>query len=245
LIVGFPGVFFFVFFGLGFILSLSLPFIGLAVAPSGSSVADVEDKRDMPNTQLLSGDIQLGNPAIDGFEDYVVSVRDAEGLLVCEVTFNSLPQTADIAEAVVRSAIEELVKNDDGKEVLAMAFDSLGEQMPDLYYGGDLNYKPSDGQVLSMDERNGITITEANIDPYFIRMELGKTPDRFTPARQWYTVAILFSEQPSDDEVRLAVSNEVAKLKSHGLDINPLATSAAGRYYHAAMIFQHSVEETH
>ncbi len=158
--------------------------------------------------------------SVQGFDDYRVNVRKSGKLTVCQVTFNSLPPTSDIAAEVVRNAVEMLVKKDGSREILAMAFNASGDALPKRQYGGALTYKPSDGQILTMDERSGLQATEGGEGTYYVRLEDSRTARGITPVRKWYNASIVFPSDPSGREVKAAVLKEIEKLKPRGLDVN-------------------------
>jgi hypothetical protein len=166
---------------------------------------------DGPKTQSAS---------VQGFDDYSVAVQKSGELTVCQVTFNSLPPTSDIAAKVVRNAVERLVKQDGRREILAMAFNASGDALPEMQYGGALTYKPSDGKILSMDERDGLQTTEGDEVEYYVRVEDSKTATGITPVRKWYNVSIVFLDRPSATEVKAAVLRQIEKLKQRHLDVN-------------------------
>ena len=158
--------------------------------------------------------------SIKSFIDYSVSVQKFSEVTMCEVTFNSMPPTADIAAGIVRSAVEKLVKEDGSREILAMAFNSSGDSLSKTYYGGAITYLPSDGKILTMDERNGLQSTESDEGIYHVLIEDRSTLRGITPARRWYNVSIIFSNKPSGTEIKTAVLKEIKKLKPHGLDVH-------------------------
>ncbi len=157
--------------------------------------------------------------AVKGFDDYSVRVGEYEGITNCQVFFNSLPLTSDIAAEVVRNAVENLVKQDGNHDILGMAFDASGRTLTELQYGGAISYKPSDRQILTMDERDGLQAKESDEGPYSVRVEDGKTITSITPERRWHYVYIVFADEPSAREVDVAVAKEIEKLKRRGLDI--------------------------
>ena len=159
-------------------------------------------------------------PSFQGFDDYSVNVQKSGNLIVCQVTFNSLPPTSDIAAEVVRNAVEMLVEKDGSREILAMAFNASGDALPETQYGGALTYKPSDGQILTMDERSGLQATEGDEGRYYVRVEDSRTARGITPVRKWYNASIVFPNEPSRTEVKAAVLKEIEKLKPRGLDVN-------------------------
>lgn len=161
-----------------------------------------------------------GNPpSVQGFDDYSVNVQESGNLTVCQVTFNSLPPTSEIAAEVVRSTVETLVRNDGNREILGMAFNASGEALAETQYGGAVTYNPSDGQILTMDERSGLQATEGDEGAYYVRVEEGRTFEGITPVRRWYYASIVFPDEPSVTEVRAAVLKEIDKLKSRELDV--------------------------
>ena len=101
-----------------------------------------------------------------------------------------------------------------------MAFDASGDALDDILYGGPLSYEPSDGLVLTMDERGGLSASEEDEGTYFVRVEDSRTAEGITPVRQWYYVIILFPHEPSGMEVKAAVLKEIDKLKPRGLDVH-------------------------
>lgn len=159
-------------------------------------------------------------PSVQGFDDYSVNVQKSGRLTVCQVTFTSLPPTTDIAAEVVRNAVQLLVKKDGSREILAMAFNASGDALPETQYGGALTYKPSDGQILTMDERSGLQATEGDEGTYYVRVEDSRTARGITPVRKWYNASIVFPNEPSVTELKAAAFKEIQKLKPHGLDVN-------------------------
>lgn len=159
-------------------------------------------------------------PSVQGFDDYSVNVQKAGQLTVCQVTFNSLPPTSEIAADIVRNAVEMLVKEDGSREILAMAFNASGDALPETQYGGALTYKQSDGQILTMDERSGLQATEGDEGTYYVRVEDSRTARGIAPVRKWYNASVVFPNEPSGTEVRAAVLKELEKLKPRGLDVN-------------------------
>jgi len=81
-------------------------------------------------------------------------------------------------------------------------------------------YKPSDGQIRTMDERSGLQTRERDEGTYFVRVEDSRTAEGITPARKWYTASIVFPNEPSGRELKAAVLKEIEKLKPRGLDVN-------------------------
>lgn len=159
-------------------------------------------------------------PSFQGYDDYSVTVQMSGDLTICQVTFNSPPPTSDIAAEVVRHAVEELVAENSNREILAMAFNASGGALPDTYYGGALVYKPSDGRIRTMDERERSQTAEADEASYFIRIEDGRTARGITPFRRWLNVSIVFPEEPLGPEVKAAILKEIDKLESRRLDVN-------------------------
>ena len=158
-------------------------------------------------------------PSFQGFDDYSVNVQKSGTITVCLVTFHSLPPTSDIAAEVVRNAIDMLVKKDASREILAKAFNASGDALPKTQYGGALTYNPSDGQILTMDERSGLQATEHDEGTYYVRIEDARTAEGITPVRRWYYASIVFPDEPSAREVKAAVLKEIDKLKSRELDV--------------------------
>lgn len=175
---------------------------------------------DAKPTMSASAKVSVSPTAIMGFDDYSVRVQTSGELTICQVTFNSLPPTSDIAADVVRYAAEQLVKKNGNREVLAMAFNASGDALPDEQYGGALVYKPTDGQIRRMHEREGLQTVEVDEGSFFVQIDDGRTARGITPERSWYNVSIVFRDEPRAREVKAAVLNEIDKLKSRGLDIN-------------------------
>ena len=159
-----------------------------------------------------------GTGAKTKFNDYSVNVEELGTLTVCQVTFNSLPPTSEIAAEVVRNAVKELVKKDGSRAIVAIAFDGPGRALPERQYGGTLSYKPGDGQILTMRERDGLQATERDQGTYFVRVEDSKTIVK--PVRKWHVASIVFPSKPSGTEARAAVLKEIEKLKPSGLDVS-------------------------
>jgi hypothetical protein len=159
-------------------------------------------------------------PSPRDFADYRMDVQETSELTVCQVTFNSMPPTHEIAARIVRNAVETQVKRDGSREILAMAFNAHGEALPDTHYGGPLTYAPSDGQILPMDIRKGLQTTERNEGTYYVRVEDHRTLEGITPVRMLYSVSIVFPNEPSETKVKSAVLKEIEKLKPRGLDVN-------------------------
>ncbi|MCH8315394.1 MAG: hypothetical protein IIA64_05425 [Planctomycetes bacterium] len=157
---------------------------------------------------------------VQGFDDYSVNVERIGTLTVCQVFFNSLPPTSDIAAEVVRNAVVMLVTKDGSREILAKAFNASGDALPKTQYGGELTYNPSDGQILTMDERLGLQATERDEGTYYVRVEDSRTARSIRPVRKWYNASIVFPNDPSGTEVNAAVLKEIEKLKPRGLDVN-------------------------
>lgn len=158
-------------------------------------------------------------PSVQGFDDYRVNVERFGTLTVCLVLFDSLPPTSDIAAEVIRNAVEMLVKKDGSREILAKAFNASGDALPKTKYGGELTYNPSDGQILTMDERSGLQATEGDEGAYYVRVEDHRTAKGLGPVRRWYSAYIVFPDEPSVTEVRAAALKEIDKLKSRELDV--------------------------
>ena len=148
-----------------------------------------------------------------------MSVEISGEITICQVTFSTLPPTSDIAAAVVRNALEQLVKKGD-REILAMALDASGDALPDTHYGGALVYKPGDRQIRPLDEQAGLQAVEVAEGSYFVRVEDSRTAEGITPERSWCSVSIVFHDEPSARKVKAAVLKEIDKLKSRGLDVN-------------------------
>jgi hypothetical protein len=165
---------------------------------------------------------EIDGIAVEGFDDYTVRVEAdaaAPELTLCQVTFNTLPRTSDIAAAVVRNAVEQLVEDNGSREILGMAFNLSGDALPDTQYGGALLYSPTDGQIRRMDERSALQDVEVDEGPYSVRIKEGRTAKGITPQRSWYNVSIVFQDKPAAKEIRAAVLKQIDKLKSRGLDI--------------------------
>lgn len=156
---------------------------------------------------------------VQGFNDYSVNVEKFGTLTVCQVFFNSLPPTSDIAAEVVRNAVEMLVTKDGSREILAKAFNASGDALPKTQYGGELTYNPGDGQILTMDERLGLQATERDEGTYYVRVEDSRTARGIRPMRRWYNASIVFPSDPSGAEVNAAVLKEIEKLNPRGLDV--------------------------
>ena len=90
-----------------------------------------------------------------------------------------------------------------------MALNRSGDLLPEIQYGGALTYDPNDGQILTKDERNGVRTTEGDEGTYYVRVE----------ERQWYNTFIVFPNEPSGTEVKVAVLKGIEKLKPRGLDV--------------------------
>ena len=189
-------------------------FFGKDIEPNKST------KSEKSATERKSSTKSSSRSSVQGFDDYRVNVRKSGKLTVCQVTFNSLPPTSDIAAEVVRNAVEILVKKDGSREILAMAFNASGDALPRRQYGGALTYKPSDGQILTMDERSGLQATEGGEGTYYVRVEDSRTARGITPVRKWSNVSVVFPNEPSGTEVKAAVLKEMEKLKPRGLDLN-------------------------
>ena len=153
--------------------------------------------------------------------NYQVSVRNSGSLVVCQVTFlKKVPANSDDAAAIVRGAVEELVKKDPSREILAMAFDQAGNALAETRYGGALVYKPTDGKILTSDERDGKKVVEVDEGKYFVKLEESRTAKGITPVRRWINLSLVFSTKPDRAEIRGIVEQEIEKLKERGLDIN-------------------------
>lgn len=152
--------------------------------------------------------------------NYTVHVEQAGELTVCQVTFRNVPEEASAAAKIVRNAVESLVKENANREILAMAFNEAGAALPDIQYGGALSYKPSDGKILTMDERSGKQTIEMDEDAYFVKLEESRTAQGITPIRRWLDVSIVFPDEPNNGEVKPAVQHEINKLKARELDVN-------------------------
>lgn len=157
---------------------------------------------------------------IKGFDDYDIGVQESGELTICQVTFHSLPPTSDIAAEVVRNAVTQLVEKNADREILAMAFNTSGDALPDTHYGGALVYKPTDGQIRRMDERQGLQTVEADRRSYYVQIEDGRTAKGISPERSWYNVSIVFPDEPSAREIKAVALKEIGKLKSRVLDVN-------------------------
>jgi len=108
------------------------------------SPEDDRKSRTQDSTTSVSDQSFRSPTVIEGFSDYSVLAEkwhELEGLTVCQVTFYSLP-SSEIAAKVVRNAVEELVEENSNREILAMAFDILGDTLPSDYYKGPLAYRP-------------------------------------------------------------------------------------------------------
>jgi len=152
--------------------------------------------------------------------DYQVTAEKSDGIVICQVTFLKVPSKSSDAAAIVRKAVEDLVKKDPSFEILAMAFNQGGEALADTKYGGPLVYKPTDKKILTMDERSGKKIVEIDEGIYFIKSEDKRTAKGITPVRRWVTLSIIFKSKPSNSEIRNIAEREIEKLKKRSLDIN-------------------------
>ena len=101
-----------------------------------------------------------------------------------------------------------------------MAFNEAGDALAEIQYGGALSYKPSDGKILTMDERSGKKIVEVDEGSYFVKLEESRTAKGITPVRRWLVISVVFSEKPKNDVIRSVVTNEINKLKARELDVN-------------------------
>jgi len=152
--------------------------------------------------------------------NYQVNVQEYEGILLCNVTFSKVPASSIDAEAIVRGAMKKLVKKDPSFEILGMAFNQEDRALDDIKYGGPLVYKPADGKIMSMDERDGKKIVEADQGTYFIKSKDMRTAKGITPVRRWINLSIVFPSKPSNVEIKNVSKREIEKIKQRRLDIN-------------------------
>lgn len=164
--------------------------------------------------------LTLATPPANSFENYGVDVEEFEELTVCKVTFNSLPSTSEIAAGILRNEMERLVKDDNNREILGVAFNEAGDALADREYGGPLIYKPHLGQILTEQEDSGLKTTRADRGSYFVKTVEGTTAKGIIPNRRWYSVSIVFSCRPSLDEAKAASVAEIGRLKSRGQDVD-------------------------
>jgi hypothetical protein len=182
-------------------LSLLVAALGIAVLASCSNSEDKSSSAQEP-------------------ANYTVSVEQAGELTICQVTFKNVPEEASVAAKILRDAVESLVKENANREILAMAFNEAGDALPDIQYGGALSYKPSDGKILTMDERSGKQTTEVDEGSYFVKLEESRTAQGIRPIRRWLDVSVVFPDEPNNREVKLAVQHEINKLKTRELDVS-------------------------
>jgi hypothetical protein len=163
---------------------------------------------------------QQAEPGQQQTNDGTFSVQTVAngGITVVEVTFRKLPSSTDEAARIVRKALENAVAKDGSREILAMAFNSSGDALPDRQYGGALTYKPGKS-IMTMDERRGLKSTSSDKGDYFLTVAESKTYEGITPARKWLTCKLVFASAPSGDKFKSAALGEIEKLKDRQLDI--------------------------
>lgn len=154
------------------------------------------------------------------FYDYHVRMEKHEDMTTCQVFFNSLPQTSNIASRIMRNIAEQAVKMNSSRDILVMAFDASGKTLPDIQYGGPLTYKASDGKIQTFLEMDNLIVIERDESTYFVRIEERRTAKGITPVQEAYWAYIVFPNKPTGLEGRTAVLKEIGKLKLRRNDIH-------------------------
>ncbi len=202
----------------GIAMMASFVACGGAGSPATTPTAAPAAKDPVTAPRGSVGGKTMDGMTVEGFDDFYFEIEQHDKIVMCQVTFRKLPPTADIAESVVRSAMQSAIKKHPNQEILGMAFDLNEDALPDRQYGGAVTYKPSDKQILTMRERDGLKTTEQDQGEYLVQVEENKTATGIKPARRWLTVAIVFPKSPSENEVKIAAVREIENLKARQLD---------------------------
>jgi hypothetical protein len=151
--------------------------------------------------------------------NYSVETVRSGAITAVQVTFRQLPSSTDEASKIVRKELQKAVAKDASREILAMAFNSNGDALPDETYGGALTYKPDSKSIMTMDQRRGLKATSSDNGDYFVTVAEDKTFEGIEPARKWVTCQLVFADPPSGEKFKEAALAEIAKLKDRQLDI--------------------------
>jgi hypothetical protein len=148
-----------------------------------------------------------------------VNIRDTGGSRVCEIVFTgTLPPPAKV-DKIVRESLENAVRKDPSKDILAAAF--LGdEHLNGNQYSGMLVYKAADKKIQTIDEYNGVKTSTTATSSYFVETEEQHTYPGITPPRTWLSLTIVFPKTPSRDVAYDAIFAEIQKVTNRGLDVD-------------------------
>src|SRR5687768_2999954 len=82
---------------------------------------------------------------------YEVNIEDTAGSKVCEIVFFEPLPPPEVADKIVRESLENVVKKDPSKDILATAF--LGDEtLNSNQYSGMLVYKASEKKIMTLNE---------------------------------------------------------------------------------------------
>ena len=150
---------------------------------------------------------------------FEVNVRDVDGSQMCEIVFSGKLPPPAIVDKIVREALEDAIRKDPSKDILAAAF--LGdEHLNSNQYSGMLVYKAADKKIQTIDEYNGIKTSTSTTSSYFVEIKEQHTYPGVTPARKWLSLTIVFPKTPSQETAYEAIFAEIQKVTARGLDVD-------------------------
>ena len=163
-------------------------------------------------------------PSTIASKDYTVEVTNNpkkragdQDFRQCDVIFKKLPDSSEVVNAIVRTALEAEIKKSDTTDVLAMAF--LGEDTIGYpRWSGSLIYKASTKRILTLAEDGGRATQRTDLGKYLLEIRDGKTMEGIKPEKKWLDASFVFPSRPTDAEIYKVVTDELHKHR--GIEVN-------------------------
>ncbi len=161
-----------------------------------------------------------GASELRSFTDYTTNVVESGEVLCVNLTFQTMPATTALGADAVAREVKRVVAEHPNRLILGMAFDSTDSALSDNFYGGALEYDPSVGVVMGLDDTRGNWSFERDEDDYLLLATERRTARGIQPVKRWFSVSLVFSDEPNAALARQSMEHEIARLRARGLDIN-------------------------
>lgn len=172
----------------------------------------------VPATASIGADADTSPPST--FTDFTTNVVDSGEVLCVNLRFRTMPATTALGADAVAREVERVVSECPSRLIIGMAFDSTGSALSDNVYGGVLEYDPSLGVVMGLDDSRGIWSFERREDDYLLSATEQRTARGIQPTRRWFSVSLVFPDEPSGVIARQSMEREIERLRSRGLDVD-------------------------
>jgi hypothetical protein len=157
--------------------------------------------------------------------NYEVSLKDIPGVRggprerILELTFyRDVPQP-QVVDLMLRESLEHAVAADGSRDILAMAF--LGEEvLSSTQYSGELVYRATQRQIMTLDESRGVKTTITDAVGYSVQVSEQKSVGGRNGERKWLTISLIYPTSPPLEQAYTSMQSEIEKNVSKGIDIN-------------------------